>query len=154
MPPLLPRWLGAVGPEARGPTFFVTWWLQSRQRVLEPSERHFVCSVLRRGHDDRYDLRAYVVMDNHVHVLVTVTRLPIERLVHSWKSFTAHELQRLFRRKGRVWERDGLTSPVVGAEALRVKAEYVVGNPWKRWPFLKRYPWVWEANGADDASQR
>jgi hypothetical protein len=30
-------------------------------------------------------------------------------------------------------------------EELREKAEYIVGNPWKRWPFVRSYPWVWEA---------
>jgi REP element-mobilizing transposase RayT len=153
MPPLLPRWLAAGGSETRGLTFFVTWRVHHTDRILSPPERDLVCRTLKHGDGGRYCLRAYVVMDDHVHVLVTVMHIPIERLVHSWKSFTAHELQRLFRRTGGVWQPDEVRVPLVGEEALRHKAEYIVGNPWKRWPFLKHYPWVWEGDGPADRSK-
>jgi hypothetical protein len=31
---------------------------------------------------------------------------------------------------------------------LRQKIEYVLANPFERWPFLTLYPWVW-ARGAE-----
>lgn len=43
----------------------------------------------------RYDLVAYVVMPNHVHVLIkTHEGFPLSGVVHSWKSFTAHEINK------------------------------------------------------------
>ena len=43
----------------------------------------------------RYDLVAYVVMPNHVHVLIkTHEGFPLSDVVHSWKSFTAHEINK------------------------------------------------------------
>jgi REP element-mobilizing transposase RayT len=149
MAALWPRWLVGHSPGTVAATFFVTWRLRVPQRALGPAERDLVCAVLRRGDGERYLLKAYVVMDNHVHVLVQVTHVPIDRLVHSWKSFTAHELQRLFRRVGSIWQEGASTLPMTSDDALRSKTEYVVGNPWKRWPFLKRYPWVWESEEAD-----
>jgi hypothetical protein len=154
MPPLLPRWLVAERTGAFAPTFFVTWRLLGAQRVLAPPERDLVCSVLKHGDGERYLLKAYVVMDDHVHVLVHVTRTPVDRLVHSWKSLSAHELQRVFRRPGRVWQEGASTVQIPSEDVLRSKAEYVVGNPWKRWPFLKRYPWVWESEGGDNGERR
>ena len=42
---------------------------------------------------DRYDLIDYVVMPNHVHVLIkTYEGWPIAKVLHSWKSYTAKEI--------------------------------------------------------------
>jgi putative transposase len=42
---------------------------------------------------ERYDLIAYVVMPNHVHLLIkTYEGWPLAKLVHSWKSYTAKEI--------------------------------------------------------------
>jgi REP element-mobilizing transposase RayT len=52
------------------------------------------------GH--RYELVAYVVMPNHVHVLIkTYEGFPLSQVVHSWKSFTAHAIARYLKRCGR-----------------------------------------------------
>ena len=41
----------------------------------------------------RYDLIAYVVMPNHVHVLIkTYDGWPLSKVIHSWKSYTAKEI--------------------------------------------------------------
>ncbi|MCP4458350.1 MAG: hypothetical protein GY816_10065, partial [Cytophagales bacterium] len=38
----------------------------------------------------RYDLKAYVVMPNHVHILVkTHEDFTVSKIVHSWKSYTS-----------------------------------------------------------------
>ena len=48
----------------------------------------------------RYDLVAYVVMPNHVHVLIkTYEGFPLSKVVHSWKSFTAHEINKNLKGK-------------------------------------------------------
>lgn len=124
--------------------YFLTWRLRGAHRLLAPAERDLVCDVLRRRDGDGFQLAAFVVMDNHVHAVVTLKTISLERLVHSWKSVTAHELQRIHGRFGSIW-RPGVECQVLKSpEELRRKVEYVVANPWKRWPFLKRYPWVWE----------
>lgn len=122
---------------------FVTWRLNPAQRPLMPIERDLICQVLRRGDGDRYRLAAFVVMDDHVHVLVQPSG-DIERVVHSWKAFTAHELRRVYRRPGEIWTERTERVPVATHEDLRQRLERIAGNPWKRWPFVQRYPWVWE----------
>jgi len=50
----------------------------------------------------RYELVAYVVMPNHVHVLIkTYEGFPLSEVVHSWKSFTAHAIAKYLKRCGR-----------------------------------------------------
>lgn len=47
---------------------------------------------------ERYDLIAYVVMPNHIHLLIkTYEKYTLASIVHSWKSFTAHEIKKLLR---------------------------------------------------------
>jgi REP element-mobilizing transposase RayT len=131
-------------PEGPGPVYFVTWRLAQRQPGLAPAERQLVSQVLHHGDGDRFRLLAFVVMDDHVHVLVQPRTVPLDRLVHSWKSLTSHQFQQLHRRAAPVWQNGSLDRVVGTPEELRQKAEYIVGNPWKRWPFIKGYAWVWE----------
>jgi REP element-mobilizing transposase RayT len=82
-------------------------------------------------------------MDDHVHVLV----LPLadhllQQIVHSWKSFTANGLRKLRERAVPVWQ-DEYFDRIVRDEAdLIQKAEYILGNPVKRWPETEDYPWA------------
>jgi len=56
---------------------------------------------------DRYDLVAWVVMPNHAHALFAPrTGWSLSSLLHSWKSFTSSEVNRLLHRKGRLWQPD------------------------------------------------
>jgi len=49
----------------------------------------------------RYDLIAYVVMPNHVHVLIkTYQQWTLQKVMHSWKSYTAKEIKRLMFKMG------------------------------------------------------
>lgn len=49
----------------------------------------------------RYDLIAYVVMPNHVHLLAkTYDEFLLSSIVHSWKSYTAHEIKKLLGSRG------------------------------------------------------
>ena len=52
----------------------------------------------------RYRLHAWVVMPNHVHVMVTpVGGERLSAIVHSWKSFTAKKANALLGQKGTFW---------------------------------------------------
>lgn len=95
----LPHW------RLEGSTYFVTWCLHRTQSSLRAVEREMVQRVLRHFEGMRFDLRAFVVMDDHVHVVVTpMDPFQLECLVHSWKSYSAWRLQREMGRKGAVWQ--------------------------------------------------
>ena len=75
-----------------GATYWVTWNLRRRQSPLRPAERAIVASTIRHFDGVQFDLHAFVVMDDHVHVVVTTTPgVALEAIVHSWKSFSAGE---------------------------------------------------------------
>jgi REP element-mobilizing transposase RayT len=48
-------------------------------------------------HNERYELLAWCVMPNHIHVLVHVWRTPLDQMIQSWKRFVATRALRLIR---------------------------------------------------------
>lgn len=75
--------------------------------TLKADEKTFITDCLKNFNQERFDLYAYVVMDDHCHVIVQpFTGFPLEKITHSWLSFSAHELQRQFKRTGSVWQRE------------------------------------------------
>jgi type I restriction enzyme R subunit len=101
-----------------------------------------VTEALKHFDGQRYQLGAYVVMNDHVHVLVTpLARNALKDILHSWKSFTAHQIRH--KSVGRLWQDEYFDRIVRDEKEFVEKLRYVVGNPWKRWPHLEAYPWVW-----------
>src|SRR5262249_8435918 len=55
----------------------------------------------------RYRLIAWVIMPNHVHVLIeSFAGIPLVQVVQSWKSCTANQANRILRRTGPFWQPD------------------------------------------------
>ena len=54
----------------------------------------------------RYRLLAWVVMPNHVHVLIEVWQTPLGKILKDWKSYTAKDANKILRREGTFWEDD------------------------------------------------
>lgn len=79
---------------------------------------------------ERYRLLAWVIMPNHVHVLAET--LPVYRLgdiVHSWKSFTAKEANRILGRMGPLWQEEYFDRFIRDDDHLRETIRYIEQNP-------------------------
>ena len=127
-----------------GSVYFVTWRLAPTQAKLNDEECRVIMSAL--GHFDgsRYELFACVVMDDHVHVLVKpLESYRLQKIVHSWKSFTAHKFQKECGRKVPIWQEEYFDRIVRDEKEFLDKAQYIFNNPLKRWPEMDEYPWVW-----------
>ncbi len=133
----LPHW------RMQGCVYFLTWRLAMAQPALNPEERTLVAEAI--GHFDgrRYHMLAYVVMDDHVRALVlTHGNRSLEQIVHSWKSFTAKRLRTLGQRAVPVWQDEYFDRIVRDETELIQRAQYLLGNPVKRWPDTEEYPWA------------
>jgi REP element-mobilizing transposase RayT len=100
--------------------------------VLARSEiRSIVTNALHHFEDVRYSLDAWVVMPNHVHVVVTPWGdCPLSMVVHSWKSFTSHTILKLLPEwKGRFWQKESFDHIVRDADHLERFRLYIKGNP-------------------------
>src|ERR1700674_4018866 len=90
-----------------GATYFVTWRLRKEQIDLSGGERETVAGALRHFDAERYQLIGFVVMNDHVHVVVTpLGTHRLDAIVQSWKSYTANRLQRSHQREGAVWQHE------------------------------------------------
>ncbi|MBM3271157.1 MAG: transposase [Candidatus Sericytochromatia bacterium] len=134
---------------AAGATYFVTWRLYPGQPDLDSGERSAVVLAVRHFDGQRYDLSGFVVMNDHVHLLLRPQAgFTLERILHSLKSFTARTLQKTTGRVGRIWQDESFDRVVRSEDEYLEKLEYVVNNPRKRWPETTVYPWVWVADRA------
>ena len=125
---------------------------------------------------ERYDLIAYVVMPNHVHLLIkTYEGWPLSKVVHSWKSFTAHEIKKVLDKEDRMGGGKDNTGepPVLPGEGFPVKVwqieywdrfirdekhfnsalSYIFENPCKAGLCEKPEDWPWTSlNRVDEWS--
>jgi len=133
----LPQW------RLSGAVYSITFRLHQSQSPLAASERGAVVEALKRHHSQRYRLYAYVVMDDHVHAVgQPLADNELSRILHTWKSFTAHRLQRERSRRGSIWQKDTYTRIIRTDDELYETAVYLLNNPRRRWPDLTDYSWA------------
>jgi putative transposase len=127
-----------------GSVYFVTWRLAHYQAKLDQKERRLIISALQYLEGTRYELFACVAMDDHVHILMKpLKNYQVERIVHSWKSFTAHKFQQESGREAPIWQKEYFDRIVRDEKEFLDKAQYIINNPLKRWPEMEEYPWGW-----------
>jgi REP element-mobilizing transposase RayT len=93
---------------------------------------------------ERYRTIAWVIMPNHVHVLIeTMEGYPVGQVVHSWKSYTAKQANQMLGRSGRFWFREYFDRYVRDERHFANAVQYIHDNPVKAglaptpedWPF-------------------
>jgi REP element-mobilizing transposase RayT len=91
-----------------------------------------VSEALRHFDGQRYVLDAFVVMPNHVHVLVKpLGEYELPEILHSWKSDSANALNRAFARNGAVWMEESFDTIVRDLAHLAELRNYIAENPRK-----------------------
>ena len=69
--------------------------------------RRIVSENLLRFDAERYRLHAFVVMPNHVHVLLEMGKKDdLPKVVHGWKSYTAKKINAVIGGTGGVWQKE------------------------------------------------
>ncbi len=99
-------------------------WLRQPEiaRIVESALRHF--------DGQRYALGEFVIMPNHVHAIVTpLADNTLSDILHSWKSYTAHQINRLLGRNGPVWQDESFDHIIRNEHTLEQTAEYIRQNP-------------------------
>jgi putative transposase len=102
-----------------------------------------------------YDLFAFVVMTNHVHVLLrplvvptfqSATYTPISRITQSLKGFTAHECNRILDRTGQpFWQHESYDHWVRDERELSRIVTYIEFNPVKAHLVEQPEDWRWSS---------
>lgn len=82
------------------------------------------------GDGKRYALAAWCIMPTHVHVLVErFSDYPLPKIIHSWKSFTAHAINKNEGRSGPLWLREYFDRFMRSEDQFAWTADYIERNP-------------------------
>ncbi len=111
-----------------------------------------VVETLEKFDGERYDLHAWVVMPNHVHVVFQAKQgHSLSSVLHSWKSFTAKACNKILARTGKYWMDESFDRLVRDSKEHRRFVEYVLDNPSQA--RLKDWKWVGGSAGEAPTSQ-
>ncbi len=100
--------------------------------LRQPKISAVVEEALRFFDAQRYWLGNFVVMPNHVHCLVRpLGEHTLPEILHSWKSFTAKQINAVLGREGKVWQDESFDCIVRDEAALDRFSAYVLENPVK-----------------------
>lgn len=99
----------------------------------------------------KYRLFAWVVMPNHVHVLVQETAVPLAVVVKDWKSYTAHQINRRLGKSGTVWQREYFDRYIRDQEHFNKAVHYIEWNPVKAGLVREPQEWPWSSHAWREA---
>lgn len=100
--------------------------------MKNPVGAQIVQNALRFHHHRLYELLSWVVMPNHVHVLLLPdTSTKLSQIMHSIKSFTASELNRMLGGTGRVWQPEYFDRIIRDPSHFEATVSYIEWNPVK-----------------------
>jgi putative DNA methylase len=116
-------------------------------------------------HGKKYELLAHSIMPNHVHVLflpygisprqpgatmrdeeigeVSDRKSPLSAIMHSIKSYTAHEANKLLRREGQFWQHESYDHWVRDDDELDRIVEYINTNAVRAALALRAHDYYW-----------
>ncbi|MGW8256245.1 MAG: transposase [Thermoguttaceae bacterium] len=104
--------------------------LHGRCVLRRPKLAQIVAESLQHFDGDRYVLDDFVVMPNHVHLLVAFPSDEAQLTqCDSWKHYTAARINRELGRRGRFWQEDGFDHLVRSAEQFEHFRRYLADNP-------------------------
>ncbi len=109
--------------------YFITFSTYHRQSLL-PSQKDCVFNAIRFLDRKKYELFAVVVMNDHVHMVIRpIDALP--KIMHSIKSFCAHQINKISDRKGKVWQDENYDRVIRNEGEFLEKLSYIANNPMK-----------------------
>jgi putative transposase len=110
-------------------------WLDEGQGscvLREPFAAECLERKLRHFDGQQYDLCAFVVMPNHVHLLVrpySDRTHPLERIEQGWKAYSAREINAARGTCGPLWQQESFDRIVRDEEHLLRCIQYIGSNP-------------------------
>ncbi|MCR4315964.1 MAG: transposase [Planctomycetes bacterium] len=112
--------------------------------LSNPKIAKVIQNSLLHGDGTKYRLVSWCIMPNHVHVLIrTFEGHPLPEVVKNWKSFTAHEANKILDRKGSFWSPDYFDRFVRNEGHYSDVIHYIRQNPVKAGLVSRAEDWQW-----------
>jgi REP element-mobilizing transposase RayT len=97
-----------------------------------------------------YELRAWVVMPNHVHILI-YPQTELERITRAVKTFTAREANSILHRTGQpFWQDESYDHWIRSRDEMEDTVRYIESNPVAAGLVRTPEEWPWSSAGAAD----
>jgi REP element-mobilizing transposase RayT len=100
--------------------------------LKDPRIANVLQETLLKWDGKRYRLLAWVIMPNHAHILIEIfDGIALSDVMHSIKSYTAHEANRILDRKGRFWSKEYFDRYIRNGRHFAAVVRYIEDNPVK-----------------------
>jgi len=101
--------------------------------------------ALRFHHSHWYGLLAWVIMPNHIHLLVKLGDTSLSKIVKELKRYTAREANKILRRAGAFWAEDYFDTYMRDPEHELKTRRYIENNPVKALLVREPKEWAWSS---------
>ena len=115
--------------------------------MSQPEIAELVAGALKHFNGERYELRAWVVMPNHVHAVVwPLPGHTLSDILHSWKSFTSSQGNKILQRTGeKFWQTESFDHWIRDPEEHARLVRYMENNPVKARFCQRPEDWKWSS---------
>lgn len=117
--------------------------------LKNPEIAKMVCNAIHFHEENMYKLFAYCVMSNHVHIVLKPNHIiddeyiPLYKIMHSIKSYTASEANRILGRKGPFWMNESFDHYIRSDQSFDRIIKYVMDNPVEANLVKNAADWPW-----------
>ena len=99
-------------------------------------------------HGKKYNVISWCIMPNHVHVLIEVMKnISLSSILHSWRSFSSNEINKLLNRSGRLWMPEYFDRFIRDNDHFNNVVDYIHNNPVKAGLVKEAREYKWSSAG-------
>ncbi len=132
--------------EVAGRFFFITTNLLKYAQPLSTSERNICLDHIDRARaKHKFALFAYVVMPDHVHILIWTVESVLPELMRDWKSGSGFAIAKARSKRGAIWQERYFDFILRRAGDFGKKLEYIHENPVEAGLIAKPEDWKWSS---------
>ena len=100
--------------------------------MRQPAMAQMMAETLLHFEAERYDMERFVIMPNHVHLLVQMRAgLVLRKQCESWTRYSGREINRQLGRSGEFWQSEPFDHVVRSLAQFEYLRRYIVENPVK-----------------------
>jgi putative transposase len=128
---------------------FIGTFSHSHKWLMNVKAANIVAEALIFWDSKRYDLLAYCIMPNHVHMMLTPLNkedncpYPISEILRTIKLHSARKCNELLQRKGQFWHHESYDHVIRNEDDFYYNLHYIMENPvkanlvtrWNEWKF-------------------
>jgi REP element-mobilizing transposase RayT len=108
---------------------------EGTSKVLANTLRHF--------DNIRYDVGNWVIMPNHVHVVVTPKDgYELHKKLHAWKTYSARQINKQLEQRGKLWQEESFDQIIRSEVHHYHVAKYIGNNPTKAGITVHHASWL------------